>query len=71
MQPKFPKSSYSFIHKFSHKWIWVRKNECFTKFNQLNFKNFSDRNFFLEYSNDMNDLYRNISNQIKFAKYCI
>ena len=46
MQPKFPKSSYSFIHKFSHKWIWVRKNECFTKFNQLNFKNFSDRNFF-------------------------
>lgn len=46
MQPKFPKSSHSFIHKFSHKWIWVRKNECFTKFNQLNFKNFSDRNFF-------------------------
>ena len=28
MQPKFPKSSYSFIHKFSHKWIWVRKTNA-------------------------------------------
>ena len=81
--------SRSSIHNTYYRWFWIRKNKCIIKFNKqsagkkcqylinkqekVGLNHFNDPKAFMEHSNDMQNVYKNIEdyNPIKKRKVLI